>query len=212
MKAVKKPVEVEVMQFTQDNKDMVFNWISCSKFPIFDEDNNPLLKIHTLEGDMIAHLGDYIIKGVKGEFYPVKESIFNETYDIVSRMSVETKRIYKIDKDDFYGITQGTRPIIDNKGNVTGHVQNPVATIGYEDRLLVVEPYQVEFAEEQKECVGPNGTDDYNERGISFGEFVKGEETTADKITQYAKGIGNESMICEYTNKGFKELIITWED
>lgn len=85
MKAVKKPVEVEVMQFTQENKDMVFNWISCSKFPIFDEDNNPLLKIQTLEGDMIAHLGDYIIKGVKGEFYPVEESIFNETYDIVSR-------------------------------------------------------------------------------------------------------------------------------
>lgn len=133
-------------------------------------------------------------------------------------MSVETKRIYKIEESDFYGITQGTRPIVDDKGNITGHVQNPVATIRYEDRLLVVEPYQVEFAEEQKECVGPNGetivwhTDDYNKRGISFGDFVKGEETTADKIMQYAKDIGNESMICEYTNKGFKELIITWEE
>lgn len=139
-------------------------------------------------------------------------------------MSIETKRIYKIDENDFYGITQGTRPIVDDKGNITAQVQNPVATIKYEGRLIVVEPYQVEFAEEHKECVGPNGetivwhtgygygTDDYNERGISFGDFVKGEESIADKITQYAKDIGNESMICEYTNKGFKELIITWEE
>lgn len=132
-------------------------------------------------------------------------------------MSIETKRIYKIDEDDFYGITQGTRQIVDDKGNITAQVQNPVATIGYGDRLLVVEPYQVEFIEEQESGnvwhVGEGySTDEYNKRGISFGDFVKGEESIADKITQYAKGIGNESMICEYTNKGFKELIITWEE
>lgn len=80
-------------------------------------------------------------------------------------MSVETKRIYKIDKDDFYGITQGTRPIVDNEGNVTGHVQNPVATIGYGDRLLVVEPYQIEFIEDQESDVAQQGgvTMDNNE-------------------------------------------------
>lgn len=137
-------------------------------------------------------------------------------------MSVETKRIYKIDEDDFYGITQGTRPIVDDKGNITAQVQSPVATIRYENRLIVVEPYQVEFAEEQPHyevysdfranTLEGYSTDDYNERGISFGDFVKGEESIADKITQYAKDIGNESMICEYTNKGFKELIITWEE
>lgn len=133
-------------------------------------------------------------------------------------MSIETKRIYKIDEDDFYGITQGTRPIVDDKGNITAQVQNPVATIRYENRLIVVEPYQVEFEDTTKDTsiawhTGYGyGTDDYNERGISFGDFVKGEESTADKITQYAKDIGNESMICEYTNKGFKELIITWEE
>lgn len=111
-------------------------------------------------------------------------------------MSVETKRIYKIDKDDFYGITQGTRPIIDNEGNVTGHVQNPVATIGYEGRLLVVEPYQVEL----------------KHTPITFGEFIKKDKTTADDIVRYAQSIGNETMMCELTDKGFKELIITWEE
>lgn len=37
--------------------------------------------IHTLEGDMTAKEGDYIIKGVKSEFYPCKQDIFEETYE-----------------------------------------------------------------------------------------------------------------------------------
>jgi hypothetical protein len=39
--------------------------------------------IHTLEGDMQAHAGDYIITGVKGEQYPCRKDIFEETYDAV---------------------------------------------------------------------------------------------------------------------------------
>lgn len=63
-------------------------------------------------------------------------------------MSIETKRIYKIKESDFYGITQGTRLIVDDEGDITGQVQNPVATIRYDNRLIVVEPYQVEFIDE----------------------------------------------------------------
>ena len=37
--------------------------------------------IETLEGDMTANVGDYIIKGVQGEFYPCKPDIFKQTYD-----------------------------------------------------------------------------------------------------------------------------------
>jgi len=40
--------------------------------------------IETLEGDMSVSKGDYIIKGVKGEFYPCKPDIFNETYEAVA--------------------------------------------------------------------------------------------------------------------------------
>lgn len=65
-------------------------------------------------------------------------------------MSIDTERIYKITEDNFYGITQGTRVIIDDEGNITGQVQNPVATIRYGDRLITVQPYQVEFIEEQE--------------------------------------------------------------
>jgi hypothetical protein len=40
--------------------------------------------IRTCEGDMIANINDWIIKGVNGEFYPCKPDIFKKTYDIVS--------------------------------------------------------------------------------------------------------------------------------
>ena len=78
----KKPVVVDVMEFTDRNKDQVFNWITCNKYADFDN-GKPVLKIQTLEGVMTAQLGDYIIKGVAGEFYPCKPNIFEATYEEV---------------------------------------------------------------------------------------------------------------------------------
>jgi hypothetical protein len=83
MKIRKKPVEVEGMQFTRETKDKVFNWINCNRWPMFDEDDEPTIRIQTLEGDHTARLGDWIIKGVAGEFYPCKPDIFKKTYDII---------------------------------------------------------------------------------------------------------------------------------
>jgi len=40
--------------------------------------------VHTLEGDMVGGVGDWIIRGVKGEFYPCKPDIFAETYEAAS--------------------------------------------------------------------------------------------------------------------------------
>jgi len=40
--------------------------------------------IQTLEGDMLARIGDWIIKGINGEFYPCKPEIFEKTYDEVT--------------------------------------------------------------------------------------------------------------------------------
>ena len=138
-------------------------------------------------------------------------------------MSVETKRIYKIDKDDFYGITQGTRPIIDNEGNVTGHVQNPVATIGYGDRLLVVEPYQVEFIEDQESGnvwhVGEGNSEDIDPRIDMFSENLDEHVPTRDDIItgaikHYASGMISSEVGCEFNHlgKGFKEIRIVWRD
>lgn len=46
----------------------------------YEDKDNPYLKIETLEGTMKASVGDYIIKGVNGEFYPCKPDIFEKTY------------------------------------------------------------------------------------------------------------------------------------
>ena len=82
IRAVKKPVVVEAMEFTDETKDQVYNFVRCTTSTDW-EDGEPVLKIQTLEGVMTARLGDYIIKGVDGEFYPVKRSIFLKTYDVI---------------------------------------------------------------------------------------------------------------------------------
>lgn len=140
-------------------------------------------------------------------------------------MSVETKRIYKIEESDFYGITQGTRPIVDDKGNITGHVQNPVATIRYEDRLLVVEPYQVEFIEDSEMetgiawHVGEGNSEDIDPRIDMFSENLDEHVPTRDDIItgaikNYASGMLPNDFACEfnYLGKGFKEIRMVWRE
>ena len=78
----KKPVEVEAMLFADETKSQVANWVTCNIAADF-EDGKPVLKIQTLEGIMTARFGDYVIKGIKGEFYPCKSDIFEKTYDPV---------------------------------------------------------------------------------------------------------------------------------
>lgn len=83
MKATKKPITIEYEQFTDENKERAFNFVRCNCSPGRDSEGNPILKIQTLEGVMTANLGDYIIKGVTGEFYPCKPDVFLKTYDLI---------------------------------------------------------------------------------------------------------------------------------
>lgn len=78
-KFIKKPVVIEAMCFTDESKDIAFSWITCNHYADFELDN-PILVIETLEGKMIARFGDWIIKGIRGEFYPCKPDIFEMTY------------------------------------------------------------------------------------------------------------------------------------
>lgn len=79
----KKPIIIEAEQFTEKTKDRVFNFVTCNKSADFDTVGKSILKIQTLEGVMTASLGDYVIKGISGEFYPCKADIFKTTYDLV---------------------------------------------------------------------------------------------------------------------------------
>lgn len=88
MKFRKKPVVIEAMQFTDESKDQCFAFVTCNKYASFDchvdpKKDRPTLTIQTLEGDMKARIGDWIIKGVNGEFYPCKPDIFESTYEPV---------------------------------------------------------------------------------------------------------------------------------
>lgn len=87
MQVRKKPVEVEARQLGIDyDTDLeIMAW--CGGTPIHSEENvtanAELFMIPTLEGQMMASVGDWIVKGVKDEFYPVKPDIFAETYDLL---------------------------------------------------------------------------------------------------------------------------------
>ena len=113
LKYRKKPVEIEAMQLvgTAGDTAQVLDWMAANRYPMlvgdytrpetlryhdqWPEDNSRPDKgtyidpatgdfmIRTLEGDMRATYGDYIIKGVQGEFYPCRDDIFEDTYERV---------------------------------------------------------------------------------------------------------------------------------
>lgn len=84
----KKPVVIEAEQFTLKNKDRAFHFITCNCAASWDAIGNPTIQIQTIEGVMTAQLGDWIIKGIKGEFYPCKPDIFEATYEPAFRPNV----------------------------------------------------------------------------------------------------------------------------
>lgn len=103
----KKPVTIEAMQLTEANAMGVCDWMEANGYPwlignaldpaslrprggedgpeptagIWIDPADGALMIRTLEGDMRSSLGDYVIKGIKGEFYPCKPDIFDGSYD-----------------------------------------------------------------------------------------------------------------------------------
>lgn len=80
-KYTKKPVEIEAVQWTGENLLEILNF--CSSCFSYERNGLKVLTISTLEGNMNASYGDFIIKGVKGEFYACKPDIFEMTYDKV---------------------------------------------------------------------------------------------------------------------------------
>ena len=95
MKYRKKPVVIDAIQLTRASAVKVYEWVHDCKAIKTDMDlyrwddylsiiERKGMKIPTLEGEMTASMGDYIIKGVQGEFYPCKPDIFEATYEVVN--------------------------------------------------------------------------------------------------------------------------------
>ena len=93
MKYRKKPVVIEAIKWRSNNLKETMEFLesefkyepntsyATKKFTYDDEYKR--LYINTLEGVMRVSIGDYIIKGVNGEFYPCKPDIFEKTYEVV---------------------------------------------------------------------------------------------------------------------------------
>lgn len=84
MKYRKKPIEIEAIQFNGYNQDEIKEWsngkvVSAKPW----KQNYCVMEVSTLEGIMDVGESDYVIKGIEGEFYPCKESIFIKTYEAV---------------------------------------------------------------------------------------------------------------------------------
>lgn len=75
----KKPVEIEAVQWTGRNSAELSAFLPAGGIRFTFSG----IEIETLEGNMLASEGDWIIRGVKGEFYPCKPEIFAATYDAV---------------------------------------------------------------------------------------------------------------------------------
>lgn len=77
----KKPVVIEARQLLPGLALELAEW--CDGVAMYDYGNDCAIRIHTLEGDHVANNRDWIIKGVKGEFYPCNPDIFELTYEAV---------------------------------------------------------------------------------------------------------------------------------
>jgi len=79
----KKPIIIEAEQLNTGNITKLEQWcgggIKGTALHISDR----VIDIQTLEGEMRANMGDWIIKGIKDEFYPCKPDIFEQTYEKV---------------------------------------------------------------------------------------------------------------------------------
>ena len=87
MKFRKKPVVIDAIQFqgTPASANEVFDLFTIPKASLNPGESLEVgtMLIPTLEGMMFAGKGDWIIRGVSGEFYPCKDPIFRATYDAV---------------------------------------------------------------------------------------------------------------------------------
>lgn len=107
MKVRKRPVEVEAFKWdgTAESATVIINWalshdatITYACDPLEDElgpddEREHHLVIRTLEGDMIARAGYWVIKGVENEFWGVEPRIFEKTYESSAETIVRTGRV-----------------------------------------------------------------------------------------------------------------------
>lgn len=89
----RKKLAIEAMRYDGTNADQIVEWSGARFMSVRTAWRNPdnpneylreeVLAVKALEGDMVIRVGDYVIRGVEGEFYPCAPSIFEATYERV---------------------------------------------------------------------------------------------------------------------------------
>ena len=79
----KKPIIIEAIQFGNFNFNEIVEWIGEDNLADGTSEDEVCIEIITLEGTLLVYRGDWIIKGIEGEFYPCKPSIFEKTYKLL---------------------------------------------------------------------------------------------------------------------------------
>lgn len=92
MKFVKMPVEIEAIQFVGENANDILKFMKSPLPKGVVAGAAKKIVIHTLEGKTTANVGDWIIRGVKGEFYPCNPDIFAATYRPAGRRQKKCPR------------------------------------------------------------------------------------------------------------------------
>jgi len=81
MKFKKKPVEIEAIQWKGDNINEIWDAFTAEHIYGPTEKNPDFLVLNTTEGPMNCPVGWWVIKGVEGEIYSCKDSVFKTTYE-----------------------------------------------------------------------------------------------------------------------------------
>ena len=128
----KKPVEIEARQMLDDlaNHIGIVQWIKDGGHDAFVSPVGTHITICTLEGNMTADLGDWIIRGVQGEFYPCKPDIFAATYERAEADPTDSK------------ITRSPRQGSYDEADVEEIVAACVSVARDEERLLWVSYFE----------------------------------------------------------------------
>jgi len=82
---VSLPREIRAVQFTDENKDRIFNRLT-GQFAADHENGSPILKVTTVHGEIaIVRIGDWIVQDVNpGTYYPIKDEVFRDKYALTS--------------------------------------------------------------------------------------------------------------------------------
>lgn len=125
MRYRKMPVVVEAVRLEENRESFrkAYEFLGDS-VDFSAATNGAFINIKTLEGTMIASAGDYIIKGVNGEFYPCKPGVFEKTYE-VEELSEDFKAHLESRKEELLAEFQKKAEVIINEAGVDSLLDMP---------------------------------------------------------------------------------------